>query len=786
MTTIAQVETSGIKRQDASVALGPKSILLGPVGAGKSTILDAIRFAALGCVPHLGRSEAATAALLRTPAGAMMASVTLSDGRVIGRGLARESNRGRSKLTSSAMASWVEADAAVSEAHEAIVHLFGTTAADAAEHLDLRELFACSPAERSRRIAALLDASGMDPKDAAERVVVIARSRLASQDPAGPSEIVAGDLGSVAPAIRVVAPDVLSEIARLTVQAGIARAEETARETRLKYQREARERVAARKLLQEEVAVLRAPAESAATLRERREVAIAMRSAAARDIARVQQAAEVRARVAAALPALEAERRELAAVLEACKLRLPEAEVLKARAHDLALPLPAPASQEAPPPSPLWERVETVRSASAAADAVFAGLPMPRPALTTEAEARRAEAAASALALARESPWREVEAIADDEEACAFEESGPSAPYSVAVAARMKRLRALALRHGGSVADIEAVARAAAEALAQAEFVASVRANETTTIAEHRSEAELACSKARAELANAVLDAQRDDADRRKFWLASQCAADAARDAEARERVRSAEASYRAGEEIIEAVASAGEALARVDASIRSLNDQQAGIAAVAIDAPMAQEALARAETEITALTPMLAAVETAEARAAEIARLVSEIEAADALGRAWSAVEWSAGLVRQQDVAARSGGILRRTEEFLRAAGWTETPFIRAGKAEVAFGWTRDGLEITVEAMSGGEAVVFSCALAAAVISLRAPEVRVLLVEAAELGASSPALSVLAGAAHAVEAWGIQAVVATNAPIDAPDGWTVVRCAAEEPRSCS
>ncbi len=870
MARVSTVRSRGLKARDAEVRLGQCNLLLGQVGAGKSSVLDSIRYGFLGFVPHLGRSEAATARLMRN--GEITVDLILDDGRFCRRTLAIESTRKGTTLRGGASCSWLPEDTISSEAADAIVRLAGQNAVDAAEHLDLRELLACTPAERARRITALLDASGMSPEAAEKRGRLLFRARLREANPAQALDLAECEYGDVAPPVRAVAPDVLAEMARWLSEAGIGKAEEVARETRLAGQRQGRDLIAARRVIEDELATLRVPAESAADLKAKRQAAVEARARAIRDIEAAVEATKTRTASEAALPALRLDVVNAQAVLDGALAALPRAAQARQEASAIEDPADVIPAASIEPDAGALAQAEQVEADSRA---ILDPPEIPAPATVKaaedvvaragelEADARKADAAAMEIRIPEEistleaevlagvarqhlqeaqgSPWREVERIAGRIQVLRTP-GGPLATHlapllenaelqdAEAVAdlqALCDALRALAAKHGGDLVAIEKALADAKAALAARQADAIARDAEITLakgrIAElqecarglrkEAQEIRAAAHKAADEVnasTRLLYDAARRDREtdvrvnaavRAESTAHAKALRDAAMraasDANAANRQAYADAcGIRAGQveenrqrrealsqearRIALAASEAQVALDRVQASLREMESRLAGIASVAVDVPAAEAARTEAEAAIATIDPALQAVETADVKRQEMARLVREIAAADALGRAWAAAEWACGTLRQEDLWARSSGLLARMGEFLTAAGRTETPFIRTGKAETTFGWVRDGHEIAVEALSGGEAVIYCTALAAAVISLRSPEVRLLLIEAAELGSAEPVQAVLRGCRAIAEAHGLQVLVATNAAIPAPEGWTVHEFAME------
>lgn len=182
---IARITIDGVKAYDRVADIGRATLVTGPVESGKSALLDGLRFAALGFVPHLGRRESDTARIRR--GDRMLVRVDLTDGRWFTRTLER---RGKADRTN-ARTSWLPADALSSEHAEAIRGLFGESDEEAAEHLDLRELLAATPAQIAGRIETLLAATAAKPGEVVASLRALTVARLAKLDeeriPAAPA-----------------------------------------------------------------------------------------------------------------------------------------------------------------------------------------------------------------------------------------------------------------------------------------------------------------------------------------------------------------------------------------------------------------------------------------------------------------------------------------------------------------------------------------------------------------------------------------------------------------------
>ena len=150
----------------------------------------------------------------------------------------------------------------------------------------------------------------------------------------------------------------------------------------------------------------------------------------------------------------------------------------------------------------------------------------------------------------------------------------------------------------------------------------------------------------------------------------------------------------------------------------------------------------------------------------AEFDRIKADLLAAEAAKKVFGAVEFALQRLREQEISEQGGPLVSRMRTFLDAAGLhAAIPYLEAGAGVVSMGWTANGRRVPVQTLSGGEWVLFSTALAAAVIALRKPPLRVLLVEAGETDATM--LCRLLSGIEAVKEELTAAVVMTQGPIE-------------------
>jgi DNA repair ATPase RecN len=163
-----RLELNGFKARDQFVDLEQLNVITGPNGSGKSAMADALRYLALGYVPAVGRTPADTSDLMHD--ASLRVSLTLNDGTVLTRGL-EGTGDGYKRIASTP---W--APAGRTSEHEAkILEVFGRTATEIEEVLDIRTLLGATPQQRAARVASLL-AAGQRP--ASERLAAIARATI--------------------------------------------------------------------------------------------------------------------------------------------------------------------------------------------------------------------------------------------------------------------------------------------------------------------------------------------------------------------------------------------------------------------------------------------------------------------------------------------------------------------------------------------------------------------------------------------------------------------------------
>lgn len=827
MTRITKIKTEGLRATDREVELAPLTLIRGRVGSGKTNVCDALRIGALGYVPELGKNSQKTQRMMRN--GELRVALELDDGAHFERGYRREGE----SLKGFAAASWMPAKAKLTEIEESIRTYFGRDDREAAEHLDLRELLNCSPDKRARRIEKMLDASGIPTDELKKRATAMMTLRLAKIEAARMPEdaeqavtAAAGARSLVTDAVLVAIDTVAPILAKEIEADGVVRALEVARDEKSAAAEDLRRQMAARAELEDRVAELRAPDEEHGDLEQRREALVEQRAAARRDLEAAEKAASVRAELKPALPALEKSVAAARAKLDEVTGRLKAADGYDAEADSIEEPETVIAPAAIPPDAAKMSEADRL---IAEADAIEEpGAVEVDPAKQKEVDALDAKATelidnADAIEIpseltiaveesalfvaqqehekAKKSPWREVMDIADRLEPRVMIGTDPHKDID--------RLRELAVEHGGDVVSLGIAVTEALEALKTANRHRDERTTEIEQARKRQQEMRDEARKLLAQrnaIAHEAVDAakkateearatyreqvkrlrDRAEALRKEARDEAKAANDAARaeyaeaqgtyEAKVIEVAERREELRKAAREIRSEATEAQSKLDRAEALLRAARERLAGVDSVSTNAEEARATIETADREIPKIDSDIKALRAAAALRDEMKSLLEKIDAASALRDTWAAAEWSCQRLREADLAARAGGLQARMRRYLKASGRTEEPYLRAARGVCDFGWRRDGQEIAVEVLSGGETAIFCAALAAAILSLRGPSLRILLVEGAETGIDAESQQLLAVCKEALDAGHIdQAVVATCLPIDAPEAWTTV-----------
>lgn len=767
MARITSVATHGLKGTDRTVELDRCNLILGPVGSGKSTILDAIRFGALGHVPALGKTEAVTAKLMRE--SLMEVVLAFDNGSDASR---RLESAGQGKFRGDAEASWLPPKTKSLEAGKKISALFGDSDQEAAENLDLRELLNGSANKRSERIEALLDATGLGPEDLIKRGVALLRLRAAGiaadriPDDIGEAHETAAGVDALMPReIRSVIGDVIADLRDKLASGGIRNANEHMRNGKLNHGAAVKQKVAARAELEDRITNIEESADSLTDLATRREQTAKHLAGAERDLQAAEDAARARSGAESALPALREAAEQAAALLEQATAALPTAESKRAEVEAIEDPPEMEAPDLVPTDPQALEEVNKLEERAKALTREADGIEVPT-LITTQTELARVGDLQARLSAAESSPWNRVRQIAHD-----IIEQFPLEADELMTMAGENAGTPVQIRNDLAIAERELKA-AEEKALARSED----RQAALERIRDLREKVDALRKQANAKRREAEGASAEVNARARK----QHADALAARTATVREnrerRTRLRTEAQRIEHAAVEAQAKADKAAA----DLKALESRLDGMAEVTADPEKAKATIESATKDLVDLDARIVALRQADVRRQEMADLLDEIDRATALEQAYKSAEWACQRLREEDLKARAGGLVERLRVFLRAAGRQEEPYLRASRGKCDFGWRlADGKEVAVEALSGGEAVLFCAGLSAAVIAMRSPEIKALLIEGAELGAAEPAHAIMRGCLAIADQLDT-VIVATNADIEPLEGWNVIRCGAK------
>ncbi len=117
----------------------------------------------------------------------------------------------------------------------------------------------------------------------------------------------------------------------------------------------------------------------------------------------------------------------------------------------------------------------------------------------------------------------------------------------------------------------------------------------------------------------------------------------------------------------------------------------------------------------------------------AEMQAILEDIDKRRARWTVLSAILWAMERVREEIVSEAGDPLTKSINAFLESASWPNRAYLAAEKGKCEIGWTLGGRTVLVKGMSGGEWQVFTTALIAAILELRAPAERLLLSEIGE-----------------------------------------------------
>lgn len=745
---------------DATFDLPRLTLLSGPCGAGKSSVADGLTWLLLGHLPRLGRRLADSAELMR--GRAMAATLELDDGRTVTREL---SYGKKGALTQSVTCAWLP-EGARSEEHEAAcLALVGGDELAAAEGLDIRSLLNATGPRRTQRIQQLLAAGGMSPDERVALVCEYTARRLTHKE--GDEIADWRDLVPLIPGtskdgahrgVRAVLSQSQSSLKSYLTGEGLGAAKAWAGGEKNRAAGEAKKALAAREELTTRLGELaeideELLADDEARLRQLDEAVGAARQVAAEAAAKLVRRDQLSAKIVGLEGRLKGYLEALAtAEATAADHQQAEAALAAAQAALAAIPELVPPEYDTAAEDATREKIADLE-----ASIVPVGLPERSPVTLAEAALERAK---EALTRAEADPWCTVVAKSRwlSDAISKLVKKGAAQTQMMAACAELA-----ALAESQGYVDEQAL-KDAVEAAEATLADAIGRFNAASLDAETKSAANLVTRgmisglRASIEAARvAFVDVKREAAE---AWESTHG-----------EAKREADAQIVAAKRILAAPAPNVDAIkAQIQATEEALTAAQVERAELGDVA----EATAIDTTERDALAADIRQRRDTASRRSELVRVTDALAQADAEREVFAAIEWACTQALAREAQDASRALLEPMREFLRAAGRTEDPFCEAAAIDFRIGWrTSSGEEVSVKTLCGGEWPVFVSALAAAVHSLSAAPLRVVLVEAGETDERHLA-QILAGF-RASE--GIRAIVATQRDVTTePTGWSLVR----------
>lgn len=767
MTRAVQVATAGFKsgsQPDMVYDLGAQTLVVGAPGAGKTRLLQAMQYAALGYVPSLGKAESETAALMHGER--LSVRVTLDDGRWFERSLTRKGDR----LQNGAACSW--ADGTQSRIDREIVQLFGATDVDAAECVAIGALLSLPPTQMAMRVENVLAATCMTTVQmlAAVRAAVAERvdadAGAAASRPAVYERILAEAMEATDR--RMMSGGITSVIAHSATQMQAARAA-------------AASKVKARSVLEDRLREMQTPAVARSVLDAER-VELVRRLQTVRVLS--EQGAAWRRRVSEdAGKRLESARHEVASLggsdKASSQIALWRAEAGRCDEELRTLKVPDPPAVGDAEAATEAEHAEMQRLRALVQDYKDREPVQPViPVLPDTLRARKAlETAQQWLQSVEQSEGVVVE------QACANIEVAVRQSHAFDPGAVLADLGALLLdgvqriRAAVGDRDVRVLENARQQcSAAQAELDAVQQKCDLASAASDKEHAEWRKAHERWRLGRfPVEDAERRlqemerSNDARVLEAAEKAAAVRGRWMIEADGVRRKQAALVVRRDELLRAASAREK--DLAAAMQRLGEAEASHREILASQPAEAENAEPLDARLREVEADLKALDGFAALAAEMRVLVDQIEEADAASVVWSAVGAAAKRVRDADLQNRGGPIVAGMTTFLRAAGRTEIPFLRADGGRVALGWLVDGRERPIKALGGMEAVLVSAALGAALVALRGATLGWLLIDANEVGVQC--FDALAAGCDAVGGGLGNVVVATNLPVSVPATWS-------------
>lgn len=705
-----RLQTKGFKIPSGTIPLGKLNLIVGPNASGKTALLQSIRFLALGHDPRLGKKHDATARLMRGPE--LRVGLELDDGRTMVRGLVR---KGRS-LSADHKASWIGAD--VPEEHDlAITQAFGTDAVDVAEAVYIRALLDTPPAKRAERILGIVGEGDDDHVTKAKAIARLVYIRLAGvgedrcpDDYRKLKELVAE---SQRPILDTIGPLLLG---RLKV-GGIVDALTWANAEKRDHDKDAKKSGAAKEKLETRLETMPGFLDDKKIKElegERKSIEQSQGADQERQAETVRKLKELK----------DAREDLLVAEVHLKKASSARAELLSEGPHtddrerlaeinkhldELVAPIPRDAS-----------KIRTLRTTAATLDDQAQTITVPEGLDPEPLQAELAKAQEELRVLV-ESPWSDVErGVSLIQDAARASKSSKLSKVVLPIADRLKIVATEQLGGGRDLLK-EKIAKAQEQLQTTMDAIPIVDSEivgAQKRIADLLAEKELKLQEAEAleDGQGEEFQALRQEHDRLRTELKQErdllASSLAKSDADRSLAKMTHEESQRDHASLLNTVAALEEAI---------------GPGATGEIVPKDSDRLEEIESS-------LERNRQAQAAHDELKAIVDQLKASIARRDVYAAVEWAIKKRREEELS-KSGSLVDTIKKFLIGSGRSEVPFIQSKKGSCEIGWrTETGDDVTVEAMSGAEWVLFTTGLSYAIMIARSAPIRILLVDAGEV----------------------------------------------------
>lgn len=736
-----KLTTKGIKANDRSIEVEQLNLLHGRNGSGKSTVINALQFLALGYVPSLGKRPVDVAALME--GSEMEVELTLKDGRTMRRTLAR-TEKG---YVQDAEVSW-QKNAKPTESAKEILRQFGAEEIDVAEGLDVRQLLQATPNQRAARIEQLLESGKRPVKETVDAVARLTVMRLIPKlTEENMPALVSEAMPMVAERHRGFLYDNAPILSGKIRESGISGAMAWANEEKKRSSNGLQRSEAAAKAMSLRAVEVPEPSEKdIKDLEAKRDGLQQEYGAIASKSEDYERRASARKGIQDAIKGAEYSADRAAEALEEAESTggdgVDELQKKSDEARKAIEALKAPAAPDFTPVRKIDKELEELHEKL---DAITVPeIP------DTNQVLYAAQKAQDDLQRAKSSPWAEVLAIAKELKDIKDQKTR---------AARLEKLARQGLGAGidSLEQDLEQRKNELKEAVAAAE---AARADRDAKVSEQQALEARAAQKA-------------VDRDKLRTKLnGDHVKALAEFDAKKRQLVADRQAAERQIAVRTQAVDQARKEKEEAVRRLESLRDQLKGMGELPeapADAGALLDMLEETKAELDKLIK-------ARAIHGEIQNALKQIEEAQAERDVFGAIEWALQRQREVELNDAGGPLLSNMTTFLAAAGRKEKPFVKAS----GIGWTdADGREVQVQALSGGEWALYAAALASSVLLCRPAPIRVLLVEAGETDLGT-LQQLMAGTAAIADGLTAAFILTPFPPMKAGKVWNVVNLASE------